>query len=211
MGGILETAMLICFGCSWPINLVKNYKCRSAKGMSLPFILLLMVGYIAGISAKFILGVNVHNAYVLVVYLLNLAMVTANLFVYFRNCALDRKAELCAEPEADDTAMDLMAASVAEQVQQRSKERTTRSVPRQQETPLCWTISSGARPSKNNEIPLPWRPPLSPTRIFDAAVSDILSRKLVCFSTDQLFLAYLHFHAMEFVICFSQKIVYIVH
>lgn len=80
MGGILETAMLICFGCSWPINLVKNYKCRSAKGMSLPFILLLMVGYIAGISAKFILGVNVHNAYVLVVYLLNLAMVTANLF-----------------------------------------------------------------------------------------------------------------------------------
>ena len=47
MGGILETAMLICFGCSWPINLVKNYKCRSAKGMSLPFILLLMVGYIA--------------------------------------------------------------------------------------------------------------------------------------------------------------------
>lgn len=124
MGGILETAMLICFGCSWPINLVKNYKCRSAKGMSLPFILLLMVGYIAGISAKFILGVNVHNAYVLVVYLLNLAMVMANLFVYFRNCALDRKAELCAEPEADDTAMDLMAASVAKQVQQRSKERT---------------------------------------------------------------------------------------
>ena len=122
MGGILETAMLICFGCSWPINLVKNYKCRSAKGMSLPFILLLMVGYIAGISAKFILGVNVHNAYVLVVYLLNLAMVTANLFVYFRNCALDRKAELCAEPEADDTAMDLMAASVAEQVQQHDLE-----------------------------------------------------------------------------------------
>ena len=77
MGGILETAMLICFGCSWPINLVKNYKCRSAKGMSLPFILLLIVGYVAGICAKFIIGVNVHNAYVLVVYLLNLAMVTA--------------------------------------------------------------------------------------------------------------------------------------
>lgn len=124
MGGILETAMLICFGCSWPINLVKNYKCRSAKGMSLPFILLLMIGYIAGICAKFIIGVNVHNAYVLVVYLLNLAMVTANLFVYFRNCALDRKAELCTkEAQEDDTAMDLLAASVAEQVQQRTKER----------------------------------------------------------------------------------------
>ena len=114
MGGILETAMLICFGCSWPINLVKNYKCRSAKGMSLPFILLLIVGYVAGICAKFIIGVNVHNAYVLVVYLLNLAMVTANLFVYFRNRGLDRKAELCVE---------LDAASVADKVQQRSKSR----------------------------------------------------------------------------------------
>ena len=57
MGGILETAMLICFGCSWPINLVKNYKCRSAKGMSLPFILLLIVGYVAGICAKFIINI----------------------------------------------------------------------------------------------------------------------------------------------------------
>lgn len=124
MGGILETAMLICFGCSWPINLVKNYKCRSAKGMSLPFILLLMVGYIAGISAKFILGVNVHNAYVLVVYLLNLAMVTANLFVYFRNCALDRKAELCCRARGRRHRHGSDGASVAEQVQQRSKERT---------------------------------------------------------------------------------------
>ena len=122
-GGILETAMLICFGCSWPINLVKNYKCRSAKGMSLPFILLLIVGYVAGICAKFIIGVNVHNAYVLVVYLLNLAMVTANQFVYFRNRGLDRKAELCVELDADDPAMELVAASVADKVQQRSKSR----------------------------------------------------------------------------------------
>lgn len=101
----------------------ENYKCRSAKGMSLPFILLLIVGYVAGICAKFIIGVNVHNAYVLVVYLLNLAMVTANLFVYFRNRGLDRKAELCVELDADDPAMELVAASVADKVQQRSKSR----------------------------------------------------------------------------------------
>ncbi len=92
MSEILETVMLICFGCSWPMNLVKNYKCRSAKGMSLPFILLLIIGYIAGTAAKIISGsIN----YVLVVYLLNLIMVTLNLAVYFRNRALDRKAELC--------------------------------------------------------------------------------------------------------------------
>lgn len=95
MGEALEAIMLICFGCSWPMNLVKNYRCRSAKGMSLPFILLLIIGYIAGISAKLINGITVHNLFVFIVYLINLMMVTANLFVYFRNCALDRKAELC--------------------------------------------------------------------------------------------------------------------
>lgn len=92
MSEILESIMLICFGCSWPINLVKNYKCRSAKGMSLPFILLLIAGYIAGICAKLIL----HNvSFVLIVYLLNLLMVSLNLLVFFRNRALDRKQELC--------------------------------------------------------------------------------------------------------------------
>lgn len=92
MSEILEAVMLICFGCSWPINLVKNYRCRSAKGMSLPFILLLITGYIAGIAAKLIL----HQInFVLIVYLLNLLMVSMNLLVYFRNRALDRKTELC--------------------------------------------------------------------------------------------------------------------
>lgn len=91
MSEILETMMLICFGCSWPMNLIKNYKCRTAKGMSLPFILLLLLGYLAGIAAK---GITVgHMNFVLVVYLINLAMITANLLVYVRNTMLDRQAE----------------------------------------------------------------------------------------------------------------------
>ena len=87
---ILETIMLVCFGFSWPINLIKAYKARTAKGTSLPFVLLIIAGYIAGISAKIIMG-NIN--YVLVAYLLNLAIVSLNLVVYFRNLALDRKAE----------------------------------------------------------------------------------------------------------------------
>jgi len=91
MSEVLETVMLICFGCSWPMNLIKNYKCRTAKGMSLPFILLLLLGYLAGIAAKLItVG---HINFVLVVYLINLAMITANLLVYFRNTMLDRQTE----------------------------------------------------------------------------------------------------------------------
>ena len=86
MSVILESIMMICFGLSWPINLVKNYRCRSAKGMSLPFILLLIFGYTAGITAKFMLG---QSGYVLIIYFINLAMILLNLAVYFRNRRLD--------------------------------------------------------------------------------------------------------------------------
>ena len=89
MGSILETVMLVCFGFSWPLNVIKAYRAKTAKGTSLLFILLIITGYIAGISAKIALG-NIN--YVLVAYLLNLAIVSLNLVVYFRNVALDRKA-----------------------------------------------------------------------------------------------------------------------
>ena len=88
MGSIFESIMLICFGLSWPLNVVKAYKARTARGTSLPFILLIITGYIAGITAKLVTGqVN----YVLIVYLLNLAIVSVNILVYFRNVSLDRK------------------------------------------------------------------------------------------------------------------------
>ena len=86
---ILETIMLVCFGFSWPMNLFQAYKAQTSKSTSLPFILLIITGYIAGISAKIVLG-NIN--YVLVAYLLNLAIVSLNLVVYFRNVALDKKA-----------------------------------------------------------------------------------------------------------------------
>lgn len=86
MSSMLEATMLICFGLSWPINTMKAYRARSAKNMSLPFILLIIFGYLAGISAKLLM--NQMN-YVLVVYFINLAVVTLNLMVYFRNKRLD--------------------------------------------------------------------------------------------------------------------------
>lgn len=90
MSSIFETAMLICFGFSWPLNVIKAYKARSAKGTSLAFILLIITGYVAGITAKLL---NHQMNYVLVVYFLNLAIVMTNLFIYFRNRTLDRRSE----------------------------------------------------------------------------------------------------------------------
>lgn len=90
MSSIFEAAMLVCFGFSWPMNVRKAIKAKSAKGMSLAFILLIIVGYIAGISAKLL---NHQINYVLAVYILNLVIVFTNLVVYFRNRALDRRSE----------------------------------------------------------------------------------------------------------------------
>ena len=94
---ILETIMLICFGLSWPINVYKNIRARTAKSMSLGFILLIIVGYIAGITAKILMG---RINYVLAVYVLNLAIVTVNLVVYFINRNLDKAATLHAHARA---------------------------------------------------------------------------------------------------------------
>lgn len=88
MGSILETIMLVCFGLSWPLNVIKAYKAKTAKGTSLPFILLIITGYVAGITAKVL--TNQIN-YVLIAYLVNLAIVALNVVVYFRNVALDKK------------------------------------------------------------------------------------------------------------------------
>ena len=88
MGSILETVMLVCFGFSWPLNVMKAYKAKTAKGTSLPFVLLIITGYIAGISAKLISG---QINYVLIAYILNLAIVSLNVIVYFRNVSLDKK------------------------------------------------------------------------------------------------------------------------
>ncbi len=90
MAELLESTMLICFGLSWPMNLAKNIKAKSARNMSLQFILLIIIGYIAGISAKIY---NHRFNYVLVVYLLNLIVVSANVVVFFINRRYDRQAK----------------------------------------------------------------------------------------------------------------------
>ncbi len=88
MGSILETVMLVCFGFSWPLNVMKAYKAKTAKGTSLPFILLIVAGYIAGITAKVITD---QINYVLIAYIVNLAIVSLNIVIYFRNVSLDKK------------------------------------------------------------------------------------------------------------------------
>lgn len=93
MAELLEAAMLVCFGLSWPLNAYKGYKAGTAAGSSWQFIALITAGYAAGIAAKFVSGsVN----WVLAVYLVNVVCIGVNWAVYFRNRRLDalRRVEL---------------------------------------------------------------------------------------------------------------------
>ncbi len=97
MAEILEVLMIICFGASWPFNVIKSYKSRTAKGKSLWFLCLIILGYIAGIASKFLneayMAEISNKWYVLFFYVLNLLMVTADLVLYFRNKKLDGRKE----------------------------------------------------------------------------------------------------------------------
>ena len=58
MSEILEIIMIVSFGASWPMNVMKSYKARTAKGKSLAFLLLIFFGYIAGIISKAVTNVK---------------------------------------------------------------------------------------------------------------------------------------------------------
>ena len=45
-----EIAMLCLFGCSWPFNIAKSLRAKTAKGKSVVFELLVLVGYFIGLS-----------------------------------------------------------------------------------------------------------------------------------------------------------------
>ena len=80
--------MIICFGLSWPNNVMKSLRSRTARGKSLSFLLLVELGYVAGIIGKIIS--NTWNL-ATIFYFINFAMVLADICLYFRNARLDRE------------------------------------------------------------------------------------------------------------------------
>ena len=95
MAEILEITMIVSFGISWPMNVIKSYKARTTKGKSLAFLLLILFGYVAGIASKFVNETYMASFsskwYVLVFYILNFIMVSVDLCMYIRNYNLDKK------------------------------------------------------------------------------------------------------------------------
>ena len=84
----LEAGMLICFGVSWPVDIFKTIRVKRTEGKSLAFMVLVFVGYLSGLSAKFVrTGENNQMLEAVAwLYLLNSIFVAIDivLFVRFR-------------------------------------------------------------------------------------------------------------------------------
>lgn len=92
---ICEIIMVICFGASWPFNIIRAYKARTAKGTSLPFMSLIGVGYIGGILCKIFTwiknsGLSTLGYVAFAFYIINITMVSSGIVIYFRNKKLDK-------------------------------------------------------------------------------------------------------------------------
>ena len=95
MAELLEIIMVVSFGASWPLNVMKSYKTRTTKGKSLGFLCLIFFGYIAGVLSKLVnvqyMAAFSEKWYVLFFYVLNLIMVGADLLLYIRNYRIDKE------------------------------------------------------------------------------------------------------------------------
>jgi hypothetical protein len=92
MANFLEVMMVVLFGVSWPLNIVKAWKARTARGMSVMFYYFIWAGYLFGIASKIVklYGGAATPGYVWFFYILNTLMVSVGIAIYYRNAALDR-------------------------------------------------------------------------------------------------------------------------
>lgn len=74
-----EMLMLICFGVSWPVALIKTYAAKSVKGKSFLFLFLILLGYIFGIIHKIVYNCD----YVIWLYIFNGLLVAADMTLWF--------------------------------------------------------------------------------------------------------------------------------
>lgn len=78
---VFEIIMLVCFGAAWPVSILKSWKTREVAGKSLPFLVIVLLGYFAGILHKLLF----HFDLVIYLYVLNATMVTIDIVLYLRN------------------------------------------------------------------------------------------------------------------------------
>ncbi len=82
-----EAVMMICFGASWPLAILKTIRAKNPAGKSLLFLWLISIGYVAGIINKLL---QPETDWVIWLYLLNLLMVLTDTLLVYRYAKLRR-------------------------------------------------------------------------------------------------------------------------
>ena len=76
---VFEIGMLVCFGVSWPISIVKALRTKKVVGKSPVFMAIICLGYLSGILHKVFFAFD----WVILLYCVNLCMVAFDIFLYF--------------------------------------------------------------------------------------------------------------------------------
>ncbi|OPZ28653.1 MAG: hypothetical protein BWZ02_01242 [Lentisphaerae bacterium ADurb.BinA184] len=94
---LFEALMLICFGAAWPLSIAKSYRTRRNGAKSLWFLVVVFIGYVAGVIHK----VRNDLDFVTALYALNGVMVFADILLYLRNAWLAKRERPAAPVTAD--------------------------------------------------------------------------------------------------------------
>ncbi len=78
---LLEFAMLCAFGFSWPFAIWRTYSSKRVDGKSPHFMFIVIFGYLCGIAAHLVEGTKL---WLCLVYLIDMALVSTDLALYFR-------------------------------------------------------------------------------------------------------------------------------
>jgi len=78
---IFEIIMLLCFGAAWPFSIRKSLVTGQNAGKSLRFLVIVFIGYIAGIIHKLLYSRDI----VTVFYFINASMVLADILIFINN------------------------------------------------------------------------------------------------------------------------------
>ena len=86
-----EIAMLCLFGCSWPFNIAKALRAKTAKGKSIGFELLVIFGYTVGLFGKiYAYRTTGTLAYSTWFYIADWLLVATDIALYCVNARRDR-------------------------------------------------------------------------------------------------------------------------
>jgi len=80
---LFEAGMLICFGFAWPVDVIRTLRSRRVEGKSPGFMSLILLGYLFGMTAKFLRAWGDWPELVTALYAFNATMLTIDIWLCF--------------------------------------------------------------------------------------------------------------------------------